>query len=38
MGYIEDGKSKKQFICSDAKKNVFLIGDSIRQGYCASVL
>ena len=37
MIHIEDGKAKKQFICSDVKKNVFLIGDSIRLGYCASV-
>ena len=34
--YIENGESKKQFICSDVKKNVFLIGDSIRMGYCAA--
>ncbi len=37
MIHIEDGNAKKQFICSDVKKNVFLIGDSIRLGYCAWV-
>ena len=36
MAYMEDGKTNKQFICSDSKKNVLLIGDSIRMGYCAS--
>lgn len=36
MIYIEDGKTNKTFCCSDIKKNVFLIGDSIRMGYCAS--
>ena len=35
MTYIEDGKAKKRFLCSDTKKNIFLIGDSIRIGYCA---
>ena len=34
--YIEDGKTNTKFICSEFKKNVFLIGDSIRKGYCAS--
>ncbi len=37
MTYIEDGKTKQQFRCSNSKKNIFLIGDSIRLGYCASV-
>ena len=37
MAYIEDGKTKTQFLCSDTKKNIFLIGDSIRMGYCISV-
>ncbi len=36
MIHIEEGKADKKFICSDSKKNVFLIGDSIRLGYCAS--
>ncbi|MBQ7840648.1 MAG: SGNH/GDSL hydrolase family protein [Lachnospiraceae bacterium] len=34
MVHIEDGNASKQFICSDIKKNIFLIGDSIRLGYC----
>ena len=36
MAYIEEGKTNKQFVCSSVKKNIFLIGDSIRMGYCAS--
>ena len=32
--HAEDGQTGKQFLCSNVKKNVFLIGDSIRQGYC----
>lgn len=36
MTYMEDGKTNTQFICSDSKKNIFLIGDSIRKGYCTS--
>ena len=36
MSYIEDGNANKKFICNDTKKNIFLIGDSIRLGYCAS--
>lgn len=36
MLHLEDGKTNKQFDCSHTKKNVFLIGDSIRMGYCAS--
>ena len=36
MMHIEEGKAKKQFICSNTKKNVFIIGDSIRLGYCAT--
>ena len=34
MAHIENGNASKQYICSDTKKNVFLIGDSIRLGYC----
>ncbi len=34
MSFIEDGQVAKQFACSDVKKNIFLIGDSIRKGYC----
>lgn len=37
MYYTENGNAKAQFICSKEKPNVFLIGDSIRLGYCASV-
>lgn len=33
MNYIENGKSNKEFLCSRKRKNIFLIGDSIRQGY-----
>ncbi|MBQ9112790.1 MAG: SGNH/GDSL hydrolase family protein [Clostridia bacterium] len=35
--WIENGDSKIVFRCSDSKRNIFLIGDSIRQGYCATV-
>ena len=35
--WIENGDSKVAFRCNDSKKNIFLIGDSIRQGYCATV-
>ena len=36
MTHIEDGgTNNKYFICSNTKKNIFLIGDSIREGYCA---
>lgn len=34
VAHVEDAKSNVQFVCSDEKKNVFLIGDSIRIGYC----
>lgn len=37
MAYVEDGKAAKAFRCRQDKKNVFLIGDSIRQGYCRTV-
>ncbi len=37
MAYIENGGADKQFLCSDKKKNIFLIGDSIRLGYCQTV-
>ena len=36
MGWIENGNGTVSFQCSDEKKNVFLIGDSIRVGYCAA--
>ena len=34
MKYIEEGMANKEFLCSREKSNVFLIGDSIRLGYC----
>ena len=37
MQWIENGEAEVSFICSDEKKNVFLIGDSIRRGYCLTV-
>lgn len=37
MNYVENGKSNVEFICSKEKPNIFLIGDSIRLGYCATV-
>ena len=35
MNFVENGASSVAFKCSDTKKNIFLIGDSIRKGYCA---
>lgn len=37
MAHVEEGKTNVKFICSDQKKNIFLIGDSIRMGYCRQV-
>lgn len=37
MKWVENGVSKKVFECSNDKKNIFLIGDSIRKGYCETV-
>lgn len=37
MAHIEDGNANAVFKCSKEKKNIFLIGDSIRLGYCADV-
>lgn len=37
MNYVENGKSSKKFTCSKEKPNIFLIGDSIRLGYCETV-
>jgi len=37
MSYIENGNSNVDFVCSEDKANIFLIGDSIRLGYCESV-
>ncbi len=38
MKWIEDGESGAAFRCSADKPNVFLIGDSIRRGYCKTVV
>ena len=35
--WIENGDANVSFECSESKANVFLIGDSIRMGYCAAV-
>lgn len=37
MKYIEDGFSDAKFKCNTGKHNIFLIGDSIRRGYCETV-
>jgi len=37
MSYVENGDGSRQFICTDQKPNIFLIGDSIRLGYCKTV-
>ncbi|MBR7165529.1 MAG: SGNH/GDSL hydrolase family protein [Clostridia bacterium] len=37
MVWVENGSSEIQFICSETKPNIFLIGDSIRKGYCKTV-
>ncbi len=37
MKYVENGEADKAFYTSSDKKNIFLIGDSIRQGYCEAV-
>ena len=34
MNYIENGIANAAFMCNPEKKNIFLIGDSIRKGYC----
>ena len=34
---VEDCNSDARFKCDDKKKNIFLIGDSIRIGYCDTV-
>ncbi|MBR3836609.1 MAG: hypothetical protein IKJ74_00545 [Clostridia bacterium] len=34
MIWVEDGASEVRFQCSETKPNIFLIGDSIRKGYC----
>jgi len=37
MIHIEEWETNKKFICSNTKKSVFLIGDSIHLGCCAAV-
>ncbi len=37
MQYVEDGNAAFLFPCASDKPNVFLIGDSIRLGYCKTV-
>ncbi len=37
MNYTENGMSDKEFECCENKSNIFLIGDSIRIGYCEYV-
>lgn len=37
MKWIENGETAKEFTCSEEKPNIFLIGDSIRRGYCLTV-
>ena len=37
MAYLEESNSLADFICTKDKHNVFLIGDSIREGYCDGV-
>ena len=37
MSYVENGVSRKKWICSREKRNILLIGDSIRMGYCQMV-
>ena len=35
--YIEDGVELQKAAAEAGKKNVFLIGDSLRMGYCEAV-
>lgn len=37
VAFLEDGVLVSEFTCSHTQKNVLLIGDSIRQGYCPFV-
>ena len=37
MKWVENGAADSIFTCSDDKPNIFLIGDSIRRGYCHTV-
>lgn len=36
MNWVENGITEAVFKCSESKTNIFLIGDSIRKGYCAA--
>lgn len=38
MTHTEDGVASIQFVCSENKKNIFIIGDSICLGYCDAVV
>lgn len=35
--YVENGNADGRFHCNKEKGNIFLIGDSIREGYCKTV-
>ena len=35
--YVEEGAASAEFVCSDTLPNIFLIGDSMRKGYCKTV-
>ncbi|MGI6279973.1 MAG: SGNH/GDSL hydrolase family protein [Acutalibacteraceae bacterium] len=37
MAHIGDGKVEKEFNCLKDRPNIFIIGDSIRLGYCETV-
>lgn len=37
MNWAENGNSDAIFQCNESKTNIFLIGDSIRKGYCETV-
>ena len=34
---IKHGRADAEFACGETKPNIFLIGDSIRLGYCKTV-
>lgn len=36
MKWVENGEASVEFVCASDRPNVFLIGDSIRRGYCAT--
>ena len=37
MKWVENGAADHAFTCGEDKPNIFLIGDSIRRGYCQTV-